>query len=184
MKKLNLWVFLAVVYIAVIGVVIFYRMNKKTEKPITTVPEVTVAPSPTVVTEELMTELNGTIIGNGLFDVSLLLFDPAAFESAGYTVEVIYDPAVLKVADISEGNIWSENIVLQKDTATAGKVVYSLGRGLQAGPTGDAVMATVSFLVVDESADETEISVSSASKSASDKSVKTIVAQPLILKLK
>ena len=159
-------------------------MNKKSEKTETTVPEVVATPTAVVAVEELKTELNAVTTKEGVFDVSLLLLDSASFESAGYTIEFTYDPVVLKVVEVTEGTIWDKNVVLQKDLSVPGKIAYSLGRGLQASASGGNVMAVVKFQVLDESVDSTEVSLTQVSKSAGDKNVKTIVAEPLTLKLK
>ena len=184
MKKLNIWIVLAVVYVFVIGIVVFYRMNKGKNEPVVIPPVTSVSQTPTAVPEQMFVEFSAETLISDQLEVSLKIQDSESFESAGYTLELTYDPAILRIVDVTEGNIWEKSVVLQKDTTKPGILIYSVGRQLQSARADGDVMATVKFQILDKSVETTEVNLTQLSKSAGQNSVKTIVAEPLNITLK
>jgi hypothetical protein len=77
---------------------------------------------------------------------------------AAETLQFTYDPAVIQVDDVEEGNLWTNTNVLQKDIDNdVGTVVYSAGQGFDADTTGNKVLATVKVTVLGSASGNTEI---------------------------
>lgn len=177
--------FLAAVYIIIIVAVVFYRITKTERQQVQTeTSKVSATAVPSVPVEELYAQYLAQESPEGYQDISLILLNPNSFESAGYTLEVEYDPAILQLVEVKPGNVWSESVVLQKDTNAPGKLVYSVGRQLTSEVSGGDILANVRFEIVDKSDSSTEVKLSRNSKSAGQNNIKIIVAEPLTFKLK
>lgn len=187
MKNKNIWIILAAIYVFVIGGVVIFRMKNKpqTPQPIVTTPVSSTSTTPTKAMEQLYVEFEKTESKGTMQEVILQLLDPQTFESAGYTLEIMYEPNLIKITDIAVGDVWDKNVVLQKDlTSGPSKAIFSVGRGMDSKSTGGKVLAKLKIQVVDKNAATTQITLNQTSMSAANGEAKTIIAEPITVGLK
>lgn len=184
MKKGNIWTVLVIVYALIIAAVVFYRLSNREpvqqisqQQPLTTSQA---ASAETILSQYVVESDSGEYK-----EVTLRVVDPSTFESAGYTLELGFDPSVLELVDIQPGNVWEKSVVFQKEIASPGKLVYSVGRSFGSRSMGGDILARVRFRVINDQAIETTLGLSQTSISAGEaKKANMFIAEPLVIRLK
>ena len=76
------------------------------------------------------------------------------------TLVLNYDPALVEIIDVKEGNLWTQtNVLEEKIDGSKGTVRFSIGRGLQEEVTGQKRIAVVSAKAKDENSGLTQIEI-------------------------
>ena len=88
-----------------------------------------------------------------------------------YTLQILYDPSVLRIDDIEVGNLWTgSNVLEEKINKETGVAMFSAGQGFEDKITNNKLLATlkVTVLKADEENTETSIRLGPESATASD----------------
>jgi hypothetical protein len=174
-KNFTILLVVAVV-LAVSSLVVFKLVSKERDNNMTAVQESSDTaneqlPVDEIVSEGITVEMRSSLSvwqKNTVNEIEILFASMPTPPPNALTLQVLYDPSVVRIDDINPGNLWGEVNVLQKSIDnTKGEVVVSMGQGFDSQFTGELSLLTLNALLLNDTDADVVISLGPESASAS-----------------